>query len=89
MKGSSVCGPLCCFEGQEVAQRLSFDWSESLTVGRAVADWLASRKGEFYGILDPEEEAIKAEEASRAGGDDEDLPTRTVTMMVRGPAHLS
>lgn len=62
---------------------MSFDWSESLTIGRAVADWLALRKGEYYGILDPEEQAAKAAEASAtAGAASEDLPDRTVEMMV-------
>lgn len=70
-------------QNQEVAQRLHFDWSESLTIGRAVADWLALRKGESLGILDPEEEAEKAKQASyKRGGDNEDLPSRAVEMMV-------
>ncbi|CAM9699651.1 unnamed protein product [Choristocarpus tenellus] len=41
-----------------VAQRLSFDWSESLSIGKAVANWLAQRKGEFYGILEPVEQGV-------------------------------
>lgn len=60
-----------------MAQRLSFDWSESITIGRAVADWLASRKGEHLGLMEADEEA---ERAARA--ETEDLPTRTVEMMV-------
>lgn len=68
---------------QEVAQRLSFDWSGSLTIRRAVADWLALRKGELYEILDPDEQAAKRAETSKGGGDDAKLPTRTTTVMVR------
>ncbi|CAM9278914.1 unnamed protein product [Discosporangium mesarthrocarpum] len=37
-----------------VAQRMSFEWSEGLSVGRAVADWLAQRKGEYLGIFSSE-----------------------------------
>ena len=62
---------------QEVAQRLSFDWSESVTIGRAVADWLALRKGEHLGLLEADE---AAEEAARE--ETEDLPTRTLEIMV-------
>lgn len=63
---------------QEVAQRLSFDWSESVTLGRAIADWLALRKGEYLGILEADEEA---ERVAREATDD--LPTRTVEILVR------
>lgn len=60
-----------------VAQRLSFDWNESVTIGRAVADWLALRKGEHLGLLE-------ADEAAEAAAREETkvLPTRTVEMMV-------
>lgn len=53
-----------------------------MTIGRTVADWLALRKGEYYGILDPDEQAALAAEASARGDDDDQLPTRTVEMMV-------
>lgn len=62
---------------QEVAQRLSFDWSESVTIGRAVADWLALRKGEHLGLLEADEAAERA-----AREETKDLPTRTLEMMV-------
>ncbi|CAN0266217.1 unnamed protein product [Scytosiphon promiscuus] len=68
--------PVMVLWAAEVAQRLSFDWSESITLGRAVADWLAMRKGEQLGLLEADEEA---ERAAREGTDD--LPTRTVEMM--------
>lgn len=62
---------------------MSFDWSESLTIGRAVADWLALKKGEHYSILDPEEQAEKAAEASaKVAAATKDLCRRSVEMMV-------
>lgn len=61
-----------------MAQRLSFDWSESITIGRAVADWLAMRKGEQLGILEADEIAERA-----AREETDDLPTRNVEMMVK------
>lgn len=61
-----------------MAQRLSFDWSESVTIGRAVADWLALRKGESLGLLDAD---VAAERAAREETDE--LPTRVVEIMVR------
>lgn len=60
-----------------MAQRLSFDWSESVTIGRAVADWLALRKGEHLGLMEADE-AAEAE----AREETNDLPTRTVEIMV-------
>lgn len=63
---------------QEVAQRLSFDWSESVTIGRAMADWLALRKGEYLGVMEADETAERV-----AREETDDLPTRTVEMMAR------
>lgn len=60
-----------------MAQRLSFDWSESVTIGRAVADWLALRKGESLGLLEADEIAERA-----ALEETDELPTRTVEVMV-------
>ncbi|CAM9440197.1 unnamed protein product, partial [Hapterophycus canaliculatus] len=68
--------PVMVLWAAEVAQRLSFDWSESITLGRAVADWLAMRKGEQLGLLEVDE---MAERAAREETDA--LPTRTVEMM--------
>ena len=60
-----------------MAQRLSLDWSESVTVGRAVADWLAARKGTYLGVM--EVDGAK-EQAAREETDH--LPTRTLEIMV-------
>lgn len=62
---------------QEMAQRLSFDWSTSVTVGRAVADWLAARKGTYLGVMEVDEAAEQA-----AKEQTNDLPTRTLEIMV-------
>ena len=62
---------------QEIAQRLSFDWSESVTIGRAVADWLALRKGEHLGLLEADEVAERV-----ARDETEDLPSRVVEILV-------
>lgn len=62
---------------QEMAQRLSFDWSTSVTVGRAVADWLAARKGTYLGVMEVDE---AAEQAAKEQTDH--LPTRTLEIMV-------
>lgn len=61
-----------------MAQRLSFDWSESVTIGRAVADWLALRKGEHLGLLEADNTAERA-----AREETDELPTRIVEIMVR------
>eukprot|EP00903_Cladosiphon_okamuranus_P006149 g6050.t1 len=68
--------PVMVLWATEVAQRLSFDWSEAVTIGRAVADWLALRKGEQLGLLEADEAAEAA-----AGEETQELPTRTVEMM--------
>lgn len=60
-----------------MAQRLSFDWSTSVTVGRAVADWLAARKGTYLGVMEVDEAAEQA-----AMEQTDDLPTRTLEIMV-------
>lgn len=62
---------------QEMAQRLLFDWSTSVTVGRAVADWLAARKETYLGVMEVDE---AAEQAAKEGTDH--LPTRTLEIMV-------
>lgn len=42
-----------------VAQRLGFDWSEALTLGRAVAGLNAYSKGVSLGLFEPSPEAVK------------------------------
>eukprot|EP00752_Nemacystus_decipiens_P007518 g6718.t1 len=68
--------PVMVLWATEVAQRLSFDWSESVTIGRAMADWLALRKGEHLGLLEADEAAEGA-----ARDETKDLETRTVEIM--------
>lgn len=54
-----------------------------MTMGRAVADWLALRKGEYLGVMEADEAAEKA-----AKEETDYLPTRIVTIMVRVPIHV-
>ncbi|CAM9280788.1 unnamed protein product [Ectocarpus sp. 6 AP-2014] len=68
--------PVMVLWAAEVARRLSFDWSEAITLGRAVADWLALKKGEHLGLFEADEAAERA-----AMEETDDLPTRTVEMM--------
>lgn len=52
-------------------------------MGRAVADWLALRKGEYLGVMEADEAAEKA-----AMEETDHLPTRTVAIMVRVWIHI-
>jgi len=48
-----------------VAQRLGFDWKESLTLGRAVAGLNAYSKGVSLGLFTPAPKSLKAEKREK------------------------
>lgn len=51
-----------------VAERLGFDWSEALTLGRAVAGLNAHSKGVSLGLFEPTPEAVREQRAKALRG---------------------